>query len=112
MATFSSSTIAAAQPHLHLYTSTTADDSEEMTKSHEEEDLSAHSNRLNLPLQTINLPQPQNLELNLFKKNIIQSMHQENLFMQKLPMQRLQIHIIRILIYIIHHLFEHLVPVE
>jgi hypothetical protein len=38
MATFSSSTIAAAQPHLH--TSTSTDDSEEMTKSHEEEDLS------------------------------------------------------------------------
>jgi hypothetical protein len=37
MATFSSSTIAAVQPHLHRPISTSTDDSEEMTKSHEEQ---------------------------------------------------------------------------
>lgn len=40
MATFSTSTIAAAQPHLHRPTSASTDDSEEMVKSHDEEDLS------------------------------------------------------------------------
>lgn len=40
MATFSSSTIAAAQPHLHRPSSISKDDPEEMTKSHENEDLS------------------------------------------------------------------------